>query len=209
MGRKERTEDYFRKRLRSERQLRNWSQSDMAQLLSDNGTAMHSTTIAKIEAGDRTVRIDEATAIADLFGVSLDALLGRKGMEDDQSHALSVLADEAQKVLPDLMQIRERVWLAYQDLAAQWDFQSLDEFVTEGAAWDWSGLSLEHKRAALAWAGRDLAMDHLSVAIAALYDVTAVRSMTPLELRKRIAIHETHHAAMHAEREHATNKGKR
>ena len=211
MGRKERTKDYFRKRLKSERDRSGWSQADMAKRLSDNGIPMHSTTIAKIEAGDREVRIDEATGIADLFDVSLDALLGRKGMEDDQSHALSVLAEEAEKVLPDLMQIRERVWRAYQDLAAQWDFQSLDESVAQGATWGWSGLSLEHKRAMLAWTSRDLAMEQLSLVLAALADVVAIRSMTPPELRKRIEMHETDLAAI-TEREHkhgATSKGKR
>ena len=169
MGRKERTEDYFRKRLRVERELKGWSQSDVAKMLSDNGTAMHSTTIAKIEAGDRNVRIDEATAISDLFEVSLDGLLGRKGIEDDQSHALSVLADEAQKVLPDLMQIRERVWRAYQDLQAQWDFHSLDAFVAQGATWSWDGLSLEHKRALLAWNIRGVATDNLTTVIYGAY----------------------------------------
>ena len=32
---------------------------------------MHLITIAKIEAGDRAVRIDEATGLADLFDASL------------------------------------------------------------------------------------------------------------------------------------------
>jgi transcriptional regulator with XRE-family HTH domain len=211
MGRKERTKDYFRKRLKSERDRRGWSQADMAKMLSDKEIPMHPTTIAKIEAGDREVRIDEAAGIADLFGVSLDALLGRKGMEDDQSHALSVLAGEAEKVVPDLMQIRERVWRAYQDLAAQWDFQSFDEFVTDGATWDWSGLSLEHKRAMLTWTSRDIAMEQLTIVIAALADIVTIRSMTPLQLRKRIEMQDTHLAAIHA-REHShggTSKGKR
>jgi hypothetical protein len=39
---------------------------------------MHATTIAKIEAASRSVRINEAVALADLFGVSLDWLLGRE-----------------------------------------------------------------------------------------------------------------------------------
>lgn len=47
----------------------------MAKVLSDNGTGMHATTIAKIEAGDRAVRIDEAVAIADALDIPLDDLL--------------------------------------------------------------------------------------------------------------------------------------
>ena len=138
-------------------------------------------TIAKIEAGDRTVRIDEATAIADLFGLSLDALLGRKGMEDDRSHALSVLADEAQAVVPELMAIRDRIWRAHQELSAHWDFESFDT-----DAWSWDDLSLDHRRALLAWNSRDLAASHLSIAISSLTDVVALRSMTPEEVRNRV-----------------------
>jgi hypothetical protein len=50
----------------------------MAKVLSEKGIPMHWTTIAKIEKGDRSVRIDEAAGIADLFETSVDALLGRK-----------------------------------------------------------------------------------------------------------------------------------
>jgi hypothetical protein len=50
----------------------------MAKMLADRGVKpMHPTTVAKIEAGDRSVRINEAIEIADLFEVSMDALLGR------------------------------------------------------------------------------------------------------------------------------------
>ena len=77
MGRKKWTEDYFSKRIRTERERREWSQADMAKMLSDKGIPMHWTTVAKIEKGDRSVRIDEAAGIADLFEVSLDVLLDR------------------------------------------------------------------------------------------------------------------------------------
>lgn len=51
----------------------------MAKMLADSGIQpMHSTTVAKIEAGERSVRINEAAGIADLFGVTVDSLLGRK-----------------------------------------------------------------------------------------------------------------------------------
>ena len=69
---------YFRDRLRSEREHRGWTQTDLAKMLSDNGIAgMYKATIAKIEAGDRGVKLHEAAAIASLLGVSVDALLGR------------------------------------------------------------------------------------------------------------------------------------
>ena len=46
-------------------------------MLADRGVATYATTVAKIEAGDRAVRLDEAVAIADIFGMSLDVFLGR------------------------------------------------------------------------------------------------------------------------------------
>jgi transcriptional regulator with XRE-family HTH domain len=105
MGRREQTEDYFGKRVKDEREHRHWSQSHMAKLLSDNGIPkMHPTTIAKIEAGDRAVRIDEAAGIADLFVVSLDSLLGRRaGLEEDElTYRLRALRDTAAKHLMEV-----------------------------------------------------------------------------------------------------------
>ncbi len=84
MATKKWTEDYFRKQLKAERERRNWSQAEFAKMLSDRAIPMHWTTIAKIEKGDRSVRIDEAAGIAHLFDVSLDALMGRNvGSERD------------------------------------------------------------------------------------------------------------------------------
>jgi ribosome-binding protein aMBF1 (putative translation factor) len=77
-GKRKWTEDHFAKRLRAEREHRGWSQAEMAKMLSDRGIPMDWTTIAKVEKNDRSVRIDEAAGIADLFGTSVDELLGRK-----------------------------------------------------------------------------------------------------------------------------------
>jgi transcriptional regulator with XRE-family HTH domain len=186
MGRKERTEVYFRKRLKRERDGRGWSQAEMAKALSDNDIPMHSTTIAKIEAGDRSVRIDEAAGIADLLGVSLDGLLGRKGMEDDKSHAMSVLADEARRVGIEVADMMDRLRRAYEDLEAQWDFKGFDEHVANRRAWSFDGMSLEHRRALMMWTGRDLAITHLYQVMVGLYSVVAFRSMTPQDLADHI-----------------------
>lgn len=78
MGRKSVAETSFRERMKRERQARGWSQADVAELLQGRGLEhIYPTTVAKIESGERAVRIDEATAVADLFEVSVDALLGR------------------------------------------------------------------------------------------------------------------------------------
>jgi transcriptional regulator with XRE-family HTH domain len=97
MGSKKWTEDYFSKRLKTERERRKWSQAEMAKMLRDNGIQpMHWTTVAKIEKGERSVRIDEAAGIADLFGISVDTLLGRRAKpKSDLVHTLTAVADTA------------------------------------------------------------------------------------------------------------------
>lgn len=51
---------------------------------------MHPTTVAKIEAGDREVKLDEAAALAELFDMSLDAMLG-KAMPDESSLTFALM----------------------------------------------------------------------------------------------------------------------
>lgn len=94
MGREKWTDDQFGKRIKAERERRRWSQNQMATMLTQRKTPMHATTIAKIEAGDRSVRITEAVAFAELFEVTVDALLGRTGPDQSTlTFALVVLAD--------------------------------------------------------------------------------------------------------------------
>ena len=75
------TEHRFGELVKKERDRkdRKWTQRELADKLADKGINMHWTTIAKIEkGGERSVRIDEAAAFADVFGVSVDHLLGRR-----------------------------------------------------------------------------------------------------------------------------------
>jgi transcriptional regulator with XRE-family HTH domain len=70
---------------RQAREDKGWSQAYVAKKLKAKGIDnMHPTTVAKLEAGDREVKLDEAAALADLYGKSLDAMLG-KGMPDERS----------------------------------------------------------------------------------------------------------------------------
>jgi transcriptional regulator with XRE-family HTH domain len=83
----------FRDNLRRERKSRKLSLAALAQLLQDKGLSVHATTIAKIEYGERPAKLDEAAALADVFGVSLDALIGRRrGRSGDKSLPLHALA---------------------------------------------------------------------------------------------------------------------
>ena len=67
----------------------------MAEMLADRcSQSIDPTTVAKIEAGRRSVRINEAVAIADLFEVSVDALLGRQESDDTTlTFAMTTLMD--------------------------------------------------------------------------------------------------------------------
>ena len=95
MSRSKWVDERFAQDLKRMRDERSWTQPQMADMLSARGIApMHPTTLAKIEAGSRSVRINEAVAIADLFDVSLDALLRREqGPRRDLHYALGALLD--------------------------------------------------------------------------------------------------------------------
>jgi transcriptional regulator with XRE-family HTH domain len=115
MGSQKWADKRFGERVKAERDHRGWSQAEMAKILSDRGIhPMHPTTVAKIEAGDRSVRINEAVGIADLFEVSLDSLLGRKpgAQRDELQYLLRVLRDTAR-------QSSQQVWSTMETLREQ------------------------------------------------------------------------------------------
>lgn len=59
----------FGTRVRELRRACNWSQEYLAQRLKGEGFEMHQTTVAKIEAGTRPLRVAEAAALAHIFSV--------------------------------------------------------------------------------------------------------------------------------------------
>ena len=103
----------------------------MAKALSTVGIhTMHPTTIAKIEAGDRSVRINEAVGIADLFEVSLDTLLGRDWPDDSTPmFALRTLAGYAGDAKRQIVQARgvaADVGEILEDTARHFDFPHIE-----------------------------------------------------------------------------------
>lgn len=94
-------QNHFRKKARKARQQRGWSQADLAKRLTDMGIdSMYATTVAKIEAGDREIKLDEAAAMADLFDMSLDELVARdsrKRREDGFTYYVAELRDNARR----------------------------------------------------------------------------------------------------------------
>jgi transcriptional regulator with XRE-family HTH domain len=116
MGLRERTESYFGKQVRAERERRGWTQEELAKRLTAKGIDTYASTVAKIESEKkpRAVRLAEATAIADLFEVSLDSLLGRRvGLDDDIAYTLRLTEDTARRasdrIMATAMELRDRL----------------------------------------------------------------------------------------------------
>jgi transcriptional regulator with XRE-family HTH domain len=117
MGKQGRVGDRFRLRLKAERERRGWSQADVARALSSRKVPnTHATTIAKIEWGDRGVRVDELSALADLFGMSVDALIGHGSSGTDLVWAASKLTTNAQRMVAGMEDLRRRIADDLQDV---------------------------------------------------------------------------------------------
>jgi transcriptional regulator with XRE-family HTH domain len=108
----------LRQRIREERERHGWSQARFATKVSERGLVIHPSTIAKIEMGKRAVHVDELSTFADIFGTSIDALVGRRGASTDLAWAASKLTSNAQKMATDLDALRTRLRGAYDDVRA-------------------------------------------------------------------------------------------
>lgn len=177
--------DYFRKRCKLERERRGWSQADMSKLLAEKKIGISTTAVAKLEAGTREVKIDEAAAIADTFGVSLDSLLGRTGGQSDKSHAMAVLAAEAARLIPAVTDMTEKVRQSYDDLQDEFGFSEISGHFPDLQQWIlWlnGGTDEENMRAGLMWAGRDRMLGHLHAVITELAAISRYRSAPVTDL---------------------------
>jgi transcriptional regulator with XRE-family HTH domain len=75
-------ESTFANKLRDLREEKRLSQSQVAAMLSDkHGIKLDPTAITRLEGGSRTLRLDEAVALADVLGTSLDRMLGQETEE--------------------------------------------------------------------------------------------------------------------------------
>lgn len=150
MAKKKWIDDRFSDALKEQRKRRDWSQSQLEKMLAEKGIHLHWTTIAKIEKGERSVRIDEAAAIADLFDTSVDALLGRKRRDETSlTFALATLmgyVTDCQRQIRDVQGNAADIAEQVNDLPEQFnDVPALPDL--QRAA---RGLSAELKRAATA-----------------------------------------------------------
>jgi transcriptional regulator with XRE-family HTH domain len=116
----------FRERIVLQRTQREWSQMEVARRLTAMGIDnMHNTTIAKIEAGDREIKLDEAVALAELYGLSIESLIGRRpGSADDIQYALVALEDAVFTSRNELNRTSKSLWNRLNDVPS--DFPGYD-----------------------------------------------------------------------------------
>ena len=93
-------EDRFGRRLRKEREDRGMTQADVARVLDmEHDLKLHATAIAKMEQRDadrpRAIRLSEARAIADMFGLTIDEMASA-GESEVQAVARELLTLTAQ-----------------------------------------------------------------------------------------------------------------
>lgn len=91
----------FAEWLKAARTAAGLSQHKVAAALRAQGfSVFRQSAVAKIESGDRPVRLDEAVAMAELFGTTIDVALGLKpdSPESFTSHVLARRTDLLQQI---------------------------------------------------------------------------------------------------------------
>jgi hypothetical protein len=88
----------------------------MAVQMTGRGVLVYPSTIAKIEAGKRAVQVNELSVYADLFGTSIDTLVGRAN--SDLAWAVSKLTSNAQKMAADIEGLSRRLRSEFDDVRA-------------------------------------------------------------------------------------------
>lgn len=99
----------FGQRVRELRTERGWSQSELGKRMKAYGHDLSQTTVAKLENGKRPIRLNEAQALCDIFGVAFSDLAehddGTPGLVGVQAvltgrrrHFETMLRDVAEKI---------------------------------------------------------------------------------------------------------------
>lgn len=90
--------------LRAARTTAGVTQKQVSEEMRQRGFSFMQTTIAKIEYGERPVRIEEAAALVELFGTTLDTALGL-----NPDHAAASLIDLANRRTAVLVRLRDEI----------------------------------------------------------------------------------------------------
>jgi transcriptional regulator with XRE-family HTH domain len=80
----------FAANVRARRELRGWSQRQLAERMADLGhRSFRQQTVAEIEQGSRAVKLDEALALSRALGISVDNLIRPAGLTKVASELLA------------------------------------------------------------------------------------------------------------------------
>jgi len=135
----------FGARLRAIRERRRWSQADLGDQLKQAGLPLHQTQIARIELGQRALRLNEATALAQVLNIPLQNLIEASPDDEDATvelgHVVEIEAEleEQRRVLVELIIAsgEAREWLdqaqTARDQAALELERAKDRFATASA----------------------------------------------------------------------------
>jgi transcriptional regulator with XRE-family HTH domain len=100
-------ERLFGGRVKDLRAARGWTQEDLAQRMTAAGHAMHQTTVAKLEGGNRPTTVGEASTIASIFGIPIGALFETYEAQDYAE--LATLANRLTALAADKAKLAERL----------------------------------------------------------------------------------------------------
>ncbi|MFF0770920.1 helix-turn-helix domain-containing protein [Nonomuraea wenchangensis] len=103
-------EGMFAANMRAVRQQRGWSQHELGTRLVEAGMSLHQSTIARIESGQRPVRLNEAVAMARALGVGLADLLAP--MSDSPESRKTALRKEIEDLAAERRAIHDHLGAA-------------------------------------------------------------------------------------------------
>ncbi|MET7705454.1 helix-turn-helix transcriptional regulator [Micromonospora sp. NPDC005413] len=92
-------EQRFGGQVREARELRGWSQEALARHLRESaGLELHQTAIARLERGERAIRLNEVAALAQVLGLRLDQYAGGKPpLTAEEYEQAQVLLEETRR----------------------------------------------------------------------------------------------------------------
>lgn len=67
-------ERLFAESVKAGRELKKWTQTDLARAMKERGFPFHQQTVQRIEDGERAIKLDEAFALAEILGRSVDEM---------------------------------------------------------------------------------------------------------------------------------------
>jgi transcriptional regulator with XRE-family HTH domain len=131
------TERTIGRNMRRIREKLELTQQEVAERMLKSGFRFHQTQIAKMERGERPIRVNEWIAIARALGVSIDALTARGPATDDRLFEAKLIYERMRIMADDLGRQLHEVGVQYEQvmteflLARQYYYETAVEFGVE------------------------------------------------------------------------------